>query len=104
MYPTRRRHMLVLLLAALLLLVGRPARAADEDSSDEKLLRAQKVAADGPGLLAYLRSRTLEDADARKLQTLVAQLGSDVFAEREQASAELIRYGQLALPLLHKAA
>jgi HEAT repeat protein/outer membrane protein assembly factor BamB len=104
MYRTLHRCLLLLLLAALALGGGRAALAAEEGDPDEKLLRAQKIATNGPGLLAYLRSRTLDDAEEKKLKALIAQLGSDVFAEREQASAELTRYGHLALRFLEKAA
>jgi HEAT repeats/PQQ-like domain len=77
---------------------------ADEGSDqDEKLLRDARVATDGDGLLNFLRSRTLTDADREKLEQLVRRLGSEVFAEREKATADLIARGPLALPFLKKA-
>ena len=39
-----------------LLSLGAPLRADDISDADEKYLKQQKVATDGPGLLQYLRA------------------------------------------------
>jgi hypothetical protein len=83
-----------------LMLLGLLAAAAEDADPDEKTLRDNKVATDGPGLLRFLRSRTLDDNDGEKLKALIRQLGNDSFREREKATAELLRYGRLALPFL----
>jgi hypothetical protein len=92
-----------LLPLVVLVLIDLPAAGAAEDADpDETTLRANKVATDGPGLLRFLRSRTLDDKDREKLHALIRQLGDDSFQEREKATAELLRYGPLALPFLHE--
>jgi HEAT repeat protein len=58
---------------------------------------------DGKALLAYFRERTLPDADEKKLEDLVAQLGDNVYKIRQQASADLIAYRHMAKPFLEKA-
>jgi HEAT repeat protein len=99
------RRRLALLFPLLLLPVGmRLAAAPDEPDPDEKLLRDASVATDGPGLLAFLRARTLAEGDAAKLEALVRQLGDDSFDEREKASRALAGYGRLALPYLRAGA
>jgi hypothetical protein len=42
--------------------------------------------------------------DAVRIDSLINQLGSEQFAEREAADRELTRYGERALPALRKAA
>jgi HEAT repeat protein len=84
--------------------LGLPLAAAPEDDADEKTLRAQKVATDGPGLLAFFRSATPDEADRKTVAALIQQLGSRAFADREKASAALCRYGPRALPLLQEGA
>jgi hypothetical protein len=58
------------------------------------------MATDGPGLLAYLRSQTLSDADQKRLTAAVRRLGDDSFEVREAASQELIARGRVARPFL----
>jgi HEAT repeat protein len=59
---------------------------------------------EGPALLAEFRKRTLTPAEQDKLLTLIQNLGDDTFVVREQATADLVAYGPLALPLLREAA
>jgi hypothetical protein len=78
--------------------------ANDESiQADEKLLKDAKLDTDGPALLAFFRQRTLTDADRKQLVALVGRLGSDRFAEREEASRQLIARGTSALPFLREA-
>jgi outer membrane protein assembly factor BamB len=95
--------------AALLVLltVLAAGRAADPDpvlAQDERQLRDARVTPDGPGLLAFFRDRTLTEAQKAKLTDLVTKLGDDDFEVREKASADLVKAGRLAVPLLKPAA
>jgi hypothetical protein len=68
-----------------------------------KLLRAARVGTDGAALLDFFRRRTLSAADYRRIEILVRRLGSDHFAQREEASADLVRYGAAAIGSLRRA-
>src|SRR4051812_50077208 len=88
-------------LTVALLLGGGPrvAGAADPDlSHEEKLLRDAGVKVDGPGLLAFLRSRTLTPSDQERLGRAGRLLGDAGFRARERAGRELLAAGPLALP------
>lgn len=69
-----------------------PAVAPFPDSAEEALLRENKVPTDGAGALAYVRRR-LAPLDPARVKRLVAQLGDDSFAAREEASRELLLLG-----------
>jgi HEAT repeat protein len=58
---------------------------------------------EGPALFAEFRKRTLTPEGQAKIETLVQNLGHDVFATREQAVTELAAYGNLAAPFLREA-
>jgi hypothetical protein len=78
---------------------------ADEAAAaDEKLLREQKVGTDGPGLIAFLRQRTLTPDDQKRIAELIRNLGDDRFEERQAASTGLRRCGTPALAALREAA
>jgi HEAT repeat protein len=74
-----------------------------EQAADEKMLREAGVATDGPGLLAFFKARTLNEADRERLTKAVRHLGDDDFNVREKATAELKAAGRAALPLLRPA-
>jgi hypothetical protein len=76
--------------------------ASDLDT-DEKALQAAGIATDGPGLLAFFRKQTADDAARRQVRTLIAQLGADSFEAREKASADLVALGPVALQQLRQA-
>jgi hypothetical protein len=110
----RSRHLLGLAACLLLSLGASPAAgpasgppgampAPGDVADDEKLLKDHKVATDGPGLLDYLRKRTLDAAAEAQLKELVQQLGDDSFAKREQASERLVALGLRARPALRRA-
>ena len=91
----------VCLLVVLPLLAGGVCAAAPEEiAADEQLLRDAGVGTDGASLLAFFRLRTLSEADGEQIQAWVRQLGSDQFAQREEASRQLVRRGPLARPFL----
>jgi hypothetical protein len=79
-------------------------RELDFVSADEKVLKAAGIKVDGPGLLDFVRGQVPEAARLEKAQALIRQLGSDNFAEREQASKDLAAMGPFVKPLLQKAA
>ena len=85
---------------AVIALAMPPLRA---QSSDEDLLRANKVGSDAPALLAFFRQRTLTEDDCRKIEALVRRLGARSFAQREQASQALLKWGAPAQSFLRAA-
>jgi HEAT repeat protein len=93
--------------ATLLVLVAAVAAPSAEPdpllAQDEQLLRGAHVETDGPALLAFFRERTLTEAQKARLADLVKKLGDDEFDVREKASADLVKAGRLAAPLLRPA-
>src|SRR5437764_418258 len=84
-------------------LLADTSRSGEKDAEivqEERLLREAGIGCDGPGILAFFRSRTLSAADQERLKQAVRQLGDDTFAVREQASQDIIRAGRFSLPLL----
>jgi hypothetical protein len=75
----------------------------EEDRAEEAQLREARIPTDGQGLVAFLRSRSLSQADRVRLADAVRQLGSDEFSVRQQASKVLSARGPLAIPFLKKA-
>src|SRR5689334_8825930 len=72
-------------------------------SSDEDLLRANKLSSDSPTLLAFFRQRTLSEEDCRKIEALVRRLGARSFSQREQATQALLKWGAPAQSFLRAA-
>jgi hypothetical protein len=97
-----RKLLPILALAAFL--PALPAAPDAEEAADVKAVQAAGVGDDGPALLAFFKSRTLTEADQRKVEAAVKQLSSDEFEEREKATQELMRRGRPALAALRKAA
>jgi HEAT repeat protein len=81
---------------------------ASEDDVSRRIRRDAWMAwwrnTDGPALLAELRKHTLTPEGQARIETLVQELGDDVFAVREKASTELVACGRLAVPFLREAA
>jgi hypothetical protein len=98
-----RRHFVAGLLV-LGVVMSRSSRGADAESvaEDEQLLKAASVDTDGPALLDFFRHLTLSDADRRRIDGLVKQLGDDDFDVREKASAELVSLGPKTMRLLRR--
>jgi hypothetical protein len=98
------RGYLVGLSAGVLLLGGmRLASAAEQASSDERVLKQAGIATDGTGLIAFFRQRTADAADEDRIKALVRQLGADQFKAREKASRQLVTLGPRARPYLEAA-
>jgi HEAT repeat protein len=70
---------------------------------DEKVLKDSGVATDGPGLLAYLRKRTLGPDGEARLRKLVKDLGDDEFEVRQKAVEGLVALGLRARAALRAA-
>ena len=78
--------------------------AADTDLSlSEQTLKQASLPTDGPGLLRYLKTRTLSDADRQKLADTIPKLGHRSFRVRENALSYFIEAGRNAVPYLEKA-
>ncbi len=97
------RYVVLLLLMAWVDLSARAAGAGADSAADEELLRAANIPTDGPGLLDFFRKRTPDAPTRSRIQTLIRQLGSSVFAQRERAGRELVSFGPQATALLRKA-
>jgi len=92
-------------LSPVVVLLGMSATAAEPDSAaDDETLRAAHIATDGPGILAFFRKRTLNEETQAHVQAMIAQLGHESFALREEAGAELASMGPGAAGLLRGAA
>ncbi len=86
------------------LLPGQLLQAAEPAvSPEERLLREQGVATDGPGLLAFLRAQVPSLGEQERLSATIAQLGHRSFSIREKASKTLVAAGRPALPFLRPA-
>jgi HEAT repeat protein len=71
--------------------------------SAAKLLDDNKLGLDGASLLAFVKARTLSEADRARLAATVRRLGDDDFFVREKAVADLIAAGRQAVPFLKAA-
>ena len=80
-----------------------PAPGGSSSSpSDEDVLKAARIGIDGPSLLNYLRKQMVAPADREKIESLIRQLGSEVFEAREAATAALIEWGAPVKPYLRQ--
>src|SRR5947207_12711781 len=80
------------------------AVVAAEAPSDEQILRQAQIPAEGPGLIAYFRQRTVAGNDRQRIESLITQLGDPVYVVREKATTDLIASGLPAVTLLRRAA
>jgi hypothetical protein len=100
----RYHHLLVvaLLLPAALAAAQEMPEEKEIKAEDEKLLQAQKIPVDGPGLVAFFRQQTATEKDVAVIGELCVQLGHKSFPQREKASAALTNLGPKAIPQLRK--
>jgi len=76
----------------------------DRATTDKGALDSAGLKSTDPaGLLDYIRTRTLSDADLSKIQGIIKRLGSDDFEERLKAANEVERYGPAAVGPLRAA-
>jgi HEAT repeat protein len=78
------------------------AAGLDATAADERALRNVGVSVDGPSLLKFFRDRTFAEVNPQRIAVLIRQLGSDTFAVREQAYADLLHTGTGALLALRQ--
>jgi HEAT repeat protein len=102
----RSRHIVPSLVLLMLVVALRAADApemTDTTAADEKLLQDHGVKTDGPGLLAFLRERSLDEDERARMAALVKQLGDSEFDKREAASEKFVARGRLSVPFLKPA-
>lgn len=81
-----------------------PPVAKQRETADRAALAAARLSADDPdGLLAYLRRRTLTDADLTKVNAVIRQLGAEAFDDRVKAAKEVEQFGPAAVAPLRAA-
>lgn len=101
------RRLLITTLTAwgfvLTLLAGPVCAEENPVKAAEKLLEEKNVKTDAAALLEFFRHRTLTEAEQLKLEGLIKQLGALSFRTREQATAQLIARGPVAIELLKAA-
>lgn len=91
---------LALSLMGVVLTVARAEEVNKELADAEKLLKEAGIRSDGASLIQYFRQRVPTASQLKELQTLVAQLGSDDFGKREEASKKLLAAGPVAQSFL----
>jgi HEAT repeat protein len=80
------------------------ASAESLSADDEQTLHSAGLPSDGPSLLAFFRARACTETSRDHLRGLLHRLASASKAERDQAMAELLGLGPLALPALRQTA
>ncbi len=80
---------------------ARPARPAPP--SDEQVLKEAKIATDAASLYRFLDKDAPKGGTPAEIKSLIAKLGSDDFAVREQASRDLVAVGWDAFNYLRDA-
>ncbi len=83
--------------------VRQAPRATLTTEAAKPLDEADLLSVDNDRLLGWLQARSMSDKDPLNLNLLLPQLGSNEFAEREDASARLVALGRIALPGLRAA-
>jgi HEAT repeat protein len=91
------------MLSGVLFLAGSSVPSNPELSQAEKLLSDHAIGVDGPALLRYLSRQVLTPTDRDRVLKRIHELGDDNFRVRQEASADIIRVGAPALPILKKA-
>ncbi|QDU19400.1 HEAT repeat domain-containing protein [Urbifossiella limnaea] len=82
-----------------------PDDPADGAATDADVLKAVGLdPADGPGLLGYLKLRTVSQADQGKIDEIIRRFAADKFEDRLAAAAAAEKLGPLAISPLRKAA
>jgi hypothetical protein len=91
-------------LALLLVISVQPAQVtAAETADDEGLLREQGVSTDTNALVDFFRKRSLTCTELPRMASLVQQLGSEHYTEREAAARALAARGPAVRDLLQGA-
>lgn len=77
--------------------VAEAAEVAPAPNDDDALRAAGLFPPDGAKLVAYLKQRTVSDADQGRIRDLLARFKSDKFDDRLAAGAELEKFGPAAV-------
>jgi HEAT repeat protein len=83
--------------------LGTPATALGADE-DEQMLQSAGLTTDGQALLEFFRTRCRTQVDSDHLQVLARRFTEPSRSGRIQATAELVAWGPLAVPVLRNAA
>jgi hypothetical protein len=78
-----------------------PVFATEPD--DERIVREAGMGIEGPALLTFFRTRTVNGVDSAAIEVLIARLGDDDFSVREKATDELVSLGGRAEKFLQDA-
>src|SRR5262249_29347318 len=78
-------------------------RTEEPGEADVQVLRAAKLAVEGPALLDFLRRHTPDEKEQIRIKDLVLKLGHKSFAERQRATAALKAAGVKAAAALREA-
>ncbi len=70
---------------------------------DRQLVRDKEIGTEPKAWLGFLESRILDERKESRLTSLIRQLASDLYTDREKAMAQLIQWGEVARPWLRKA-
>src|SRR4051812_48377437 len=103
-----RIHITMIFGSVLTVLFGLSAGKAEDklvtDSEDLMLLCEAGIGRDGPSLLSFLKQRSSDKNEPRRINALIQDLGSEDFEKRQQTSARIAVLGRLAFgPLQHAA-
>jgi hypothetical protein len=99
-----RRLALCLTVIVISVLCAAPCKGDNSGLADaEQTLRQWKVEPTASGVLGYLQSQTLDESARQALERCIVEMGSDRFADREQATQRIKARGQVALPYLRRA-
>jgi HEAT repeat protein len=96
------RLVLFLSLTQIILIGSRSATAGE--TPNEVALKEAGVGISDKDLVAFLKEKSESDGDLKNIYGLVAQLGSEHYADRESARKKLISIGLPALPELRQGA
>jgi hypothetical protein len=95
-----------LLIALGMLALVVPAARADYSpeqlKADLQLFENAKLPHTDAALVDFFRKRMISSQDQARIEEIIKKLSSKVFKEREQATADLIKEGPAALPVLRK--
>ena len=70
------------------------------DAPDEQILKDNRIALDGPGLLEFFRQRVVDESERARIKALIRKLGDDDFEQREDATLQLSGMGMRAKTFL----
>lgn len=100
---THKSLLFLCTLFALLASLNKTTFAKEPVGPDAQVLKRAGLGSDDAALLKFLRQAADRNEDLEHVESIVKQLGSDHFEEREQAVRRLVALGSAALPHLRTA-